>query len=87
MFHKKIFLILLPLIVLGSCGLKSEAPKTDFVGMYQSHVKDSIDSLRDIAKDMGYMESYKTTGSLRMLASVPMIFSGALSTTYDAKVR
>lgn len=86
MFHKKIFLIILPLILLGSCGLKQEAPKTDFIGMYQSHIKDRISSLREIAKDIGYMESYKTNGSLRMLANIPMILSGALSSDYDAKV-
>lgn len=55
--------------------------------MYQSHVKESIGSIREIAKDMGYMESYKTAGSMRMLADIPMILSGAISTTYDAKVR
>ncbi len=86
MFHKKILLILLPLIFLGNCSLKPEVQKSDFVGMYQSHVKDRISSLRDIAKDMGYMESYTTNGTLRMLANIPMILSGALSTSYDAKV-
>ena len=87
MFHKKIFLIILPLVILGGCGVKQEAPKTDFIWMYQSHVKESIGSIREIAKDIGYMESYKTAGSIRMLADVPMILSGAISTTYDAKVR
>ena len=87
MFIKKILFILIPLLFLSSCGMKEEAPKTDFISMYQAHVKDRIDSLRSLAKDIGYMESYKSAGSLRMLANIPMILSGSISTSYDAKVR
>ena len=86
MSSKKIFLILLPLLFLSGCGMKQEAAKTDFVSMYQAHIEDRIDSLRSLAKDMGYMESYKTDGTLRMLAHIPMILSGAVSTSYAAKV-
>jgi hypothetical protein len=60
---------------------------SDFTSMYSSHVKNRISSLRELAKDMGYMESYKTTGSLRLLADIPMILSGSFSSEFDAKIK
>lgn len=84
MYSKKIFLFLLPLV--ASCSLIGKDVPTDFSGMYQAHVKAQMADIREFAKDIGYMESYTTEGAFRMMADIPMILSGAISTSYEAKV-
>lgn len=53
--------------------------------MYTARVKESVSSIRELAKDMGYMESYKIDGMIRGALSMPGLFSGTLSTDYTAK--
>lgn len=82
MYRKLSLLLLLPLI--ASCSLMGSSP-TDFTSMYTARVKESVSSIRELAKDMGYMESYKIDGMIRGALSMPGLFSGTLSTDYTAK--
>jgi hypothetical protein len=76
-------LALLP-IVAGCSFIKPE--NKDFGSLYNAHVDSKISSLREVAKDLGYMETYQTKWAIRLAAQVPMILSGSASSEYDAKV-
>jgi hypothetical protein len=87
------FFLIPALIFLSGCtiaGVEIGTPKmlggSDFSSMYQAHIEEQIDSLRDLGKEMGYMESYKASGMMSLMVDIPSIMSGAISTSYDAKV-
>ena len=85
MFSKtNTFFFLLSVVFLSGCTFGGE--KTDFVSLYTAHVSQQMDTLRDIADTMGYMESYQANGSISMGVDIPAILSGAIRATYDAKV-
>lgn len=82
MSKKYLTLLLVPFF--ASCSLTG-AP-TDFTGMYNSHVKSQIESLREIGKDLGMNQKYAVDGSMQMIASVPGFMSGVFSSDYSSKV-
>jgi hypothetical protein len=73
--------------ILSGCKTATPPESTDFVSLYSNHVSSRIESVRNFAKDLGYMESYTSDGGMRMMVDIPAILSGALSASYDAKIR
>lgn len=82
MSKKYLSLLLVPF--LASCSLTGTP--TDFTGMYNSHVKSQVESLREVGKDLGIGQKYAIDGSMKMIASVPGFMSGVLSGDYSSKV-
>lgn len=70
--------------LLASCTLTGTP--NDFNGMYSSHMKSQVETLREIGKDVGIGQKYAIDGSARMAASVPGFMSGVLSTDYTSRV-
>ncbi len=84
MHSQKLSLFLLPFV--ASCSLIGTETPTDFSSLYKAHVQAQMSDIRELAEDLGYMESYTADGAFRMMADIPMILSGAVSTSYEAKV-
>lgn len=78
------YLSLLAIPLLASCTLTG-AP-TDFTGMYNSHMKSQVESLREVGKDLGIGQKYAIDGSTKFAASVPGFMNGVLSGDYSSKV-
>jgi hypothetical protein len=83
---KKLPLLLILPLVMSGCSLFG-GEKKDFDSLYKAHIEDQIGMVRDFAEELGYKESYKTSGSLELATEIPAILSGALSAGYEGKVR
>lgn len=79
-FMKK-FLVLPLIFVMSSCSLFNKTPQT-FEDYYSRNVSSTIDSLDKTMNTLGFFKSIKTTGVFDALVSVPVLFSGSLSTDY-----
>lgn len=82
MSRKYLSLLFVPL--LASCTLTGTP--TDFTGMYNSHVKSQVESLREVGKDLGIGQKYAIDGSTKIAASIPGFMNGVLSGDYSSKV-
>ena len=77
----KKFLVLPLIFVMSSCSLFNKTPQT-FEDYYSRNVSSTIDSLDKTMNTLGFFKSIKTTGVFDALVSVPVLFSGSLSTDY-----
>ncbi len=56
------------------------------MGMYQSQIGSQVDSVHEIAQDLGIGKKYMIDGSMKFMASMPGYASGILSADYTSKV-
>lgn len=79
------FLVPALLLVLSGCTFW-KGGDTDFASLYSEHVRAEVSSVREWAKELGYMESYEAVGSVSASVDIPAILSGAVSAVYEGKV-
>lgn len=83
-FMRKVFpLVLCGAVFLGSCTLFQGGD--EFTTLYKAHVQAEIRQLDVITEALGLQRKEQTTGDIETSFSVPLLFSGVLSSQYDIK--
>lgn len=78
-----VFLVSL-LVLLTSCGKNPTA--SDFSSLYQAHTNTKIENFEKLAKSLGYLDSFTTSGDMQASFDLPLIASGSISSAYQTKM-